>query len=138
MANFDLLNQVLRSEIFLHRDGQLRAIHVILDFKPISNHFQLSKHAIKAQDSRLALVDVAIEGYISKPPPEGTQLVELPTFKDSQPIIEEITSLDEEAEDNTSEEDIENPVRDEDFEIFLPYKQVQGGRTQPTSSCSPS
>nr|POE65815.1 hypothetical protein CFP56_13900 [Quercus suber] len=68
------------------------------------------------------LVDVANEGFISKPPPEGTQLVELPTFKDPQPIIEEIISSDEEAkiesEDNTSEEDTENLVRDEGFEVF--------------------
>ena len=88
---------------------------------------------IKARDSRLALVDLAIEGFISKPPPKGTQIVELPTFKDPQPvelpapenpylIIEEITSLDEEGETNSEdtilEEDIENPVRDKDFEIF--------------------
>ena len=88
---------------------------------------------IKAWNSRLALVNVAIEGFIGKPPPEGTQVVELPTFKDPQPvelpnpenpqpIIEEITSLDEEDEteskDIALEEDIENLVRDEDFEIF--------------------
>ena len=57
-------------------------------------------------------------------------------------MIKEITSSNEEAEtefeDNTSEEDTENPVRDYDFEIFLPYKRVQGGRTQPISSCNPS
>ena len=88
---------------------------------------------IKARDSRLALVDLAIEGFISKPPPKGTQIVKLPTFKDPQPvelpapenpylIIEEITSLDEEGETNSEdtilEEDTENPVRDKDFEIF--------------------
>ena len=88
---------------------------------------------IKARNSHLALVNVAIEGFIGKPPPEGTQVVELPTFKDPQPvelpnpenpqpIIEEITSLDEEdeteLEDIALEEDIENLVRDKDFEIF--------------------
>ena len=88
---------------------------------------------IKARNSHLALVNVAIEGFIGKPPPKGTQVVELPTFKDPQPvelpnpenpqpIIEEITSLDEEdkteSEDIALEEDIENLVRDEDFEIF--------------------
>ena len=95
--NFDLLHRVLRFEIFLHRDGQLRAVHAILDFKPISNRFQVSKHIIKARNSRLILVDVAIEGFIRKPPPEGTQVVELPTFKGPQPVVEEITSLDKEA-----------------------------------------
>ena len=80
--NFNLLNRVLRSEIFLHWDGQLRVVHAILGFKPISNRFQVSKHVIKARDSCLILVDVAIEGFIHKPPLEGMQLVKLPTFKD--------------------------------------------------------
>ena len=57
---------------------------------------------------------MAIEGFIRKPSPEGTQVVELPTFKDPQLVVEEITSSDEEAEiefeDNISEEDTENPV----------------------------
>jgi len=48
LVNFDLLNRVLRSEIFLHRVGQLCVGHVILGFTPISNHFQVSKHVIKA------------------------------------------------------------------------------------------
>ena len=106
---------------------------MILGFTLISNRFQTSKQVIKAQDSCLALVDVAIKGFISKPPPEGTQVVKLPTFKDPQPIellalenpqpvIEEITSSKEEAEteskDHTLKEGTENPIRDEDFEIF--------------------
>ena len=65
LVNFELLNQVLRSEIFLHKDVQFQAVHVILGFVPISNRFQKSKHVIKARDSHLALVDVAIEGFIS-------------------------------------------------------------------------
>ena len=108
---------------------------MIIGFTPISNHFQTSKHVIKARDSRLALVDVVIEGFIGKPPLEGTQVVELPTFKDPKPvelpafenpkpIIEEITSSNEEAKtetkDHTLEGDTEIPIRDEDFEIFSP------------------
>ena len=122
--NFDLLNQVLRFEIFLHRDGQLHAVHVILGFKPISNRFQVSKHVIKARDSRLALVNMAVEGFISKPPPEGTQLVELPTFKDPQPIVEEITSSDAKAEIEF-EDNTKNPIRDEDFEVFYHINETK-------------
>jgi len=63
---------------------------------------------------------VAVEGFIRKPPPSGTQFVELPMFKDPQQIVEEITSSNEEVEtgteDSTSEESTESPVRDEDFE----------------------
>ena len=65
---------------------------------------------------------MVIEGFISEPPPEGTQLVELSTFKDPQLVVVEIISSDEEAEtkieDNTSEENTENPVGDKDFEVF--------------------
>ena len=82
LVYFNLLNQVLRSEIFLHRDSQLWAIHVILSFRPISNRFQVSKHMIKSRDARLALVDMAIEGFIQKPPSASTQPIELPTLRD--------------------------------------------------------
>ena len=83
LVNFNLLNQVLRSEIFLNQDGELQAVHVILGFKPITTRFQVSKHVIKAKDQRLALVDVAVEGFIQKPPPAGSQLVELPTLTET-------------------------------------------------------
>ena len=72
LVNFDPLNRVLRFEIFLHQDSLLCAVHVTLGFKPMSNHFQVSKHVIKARDSCLVLVDVAIEEFIRKPPLEGT------------------------------------------------------------------
>lgn len=91
----------------------------------------MSKHVIKARDSCLARVDVVIEGFISKRPLMGTQLVELPTFKDPQPIVEEITSLDEEIEteykDNTSEESTESLVRDEDFKVFYRTNKTKEG-----------
>ena len=85
----------------------------------------MSKHVIKARDSYLALVDVAVEGFIQKPPPAGTQPVDLPTFKNPQPIVEEILSSDEEVEtqsekveEDTSGESTESLVHDEDFEVF--------------------
>lgn len=123
--NFNLLNQVLRSEIFLHRDGQLRAFHVILGFKPISNRFQVFNHMIKAKDACLSLVDVAVEGFIRKPPPAGTQLVELLTLQETHPVVEEVASLDDKAEtqskeveEESKEESTESLVWDEDFEVF--------------------
>ena len=68
---------------------------------------------------------MAVEGFFRKPPKLGTQLVKLPTFKDPQPVVEEITSSDKEAktesekaEDSTSKENTKSPVRDEDFEVF--------------------
>ena len=85
----------------------------------------MSKHVIKARDSRLALVDDAVEGFIRKPHPAGTQPVDLPTFKDPHPVVEEILSSDDEANTQSEEneedilrESIESLVHDEDFEVF--------------------
>ena len=33
------LNKLLRSEIFISEDKQLRAVHLVLDFEPLSNIF---------------------------------------------------------------------------------------------------
>ena len=33
------LNNVLRSEVFVSEDRQLRAVHLILNFKPLSDKF---------------------------------------------------------------------------------------------------
>ena len=123
--NFNLLNQVLRSEIFLHRGEQLLAVHVILGFKLISTCFQVSKHVIKAKGSRLILVDMAVEGFIWKSPFAGTELAKLPTLQETQTLVEEVTFSDDEVdahskeiEEDTKEESIESLVCDEDFEIF--------------------
>ena len=33
------LNKVLRSEVFVSKDRQLKAVHLILNYKPLSNKF---------------------------------------------------------------------------------------------------
>ena len=38
-VNFSDLNRVLRFEVFVSEDRQLRAIHLILDFKPLFDKF---------------------------------------------------------------------------------------------------
>nr|POE89184.1 hypothetical protein CFP56_59778 [Quercus suber] len=81
--NFNLvnrkdLNRILQFEIFLHKDSQLRATHVILGYKPISSNFQSPKNIIKAKDPRLHLIDFAVPGFITSPPLEGTYHVNLP------------------------------------------------------------
>ena len=87
---------------------------------------------IKAKDLCLVLVDVAIEGFIRKPPPTGTQLVELPTLQETQPLVEEVLSLDnevkaqsEEVEEETEEESTIGLVCDEDFEIFYHKNMIE-------------
>ena len=58
VPNFNLVNRasldkILKAEIFVHIDGQLRAAHLILDYVPISKSFFASKCVIKARDPRL-------------------------------------------------------------------------------------
>ena len=48
-------------------------MHVILRFTPISNHFQSPKNVIRAKDLRLALIDVAVPRFLTKPSPFSTQ-----------------------------------------------------------------
>ena len=38
-VNVAALNKVLRSKIFVSEDGQLRVVHLVLDFEPLSNAF---------------------------------------------------------------------------------------------------
>ena len=54
LVNVVDLNKVLRAEVFVSEDRQLRAIHLILDFKPLFDKFQDVGHIIKAGDPRLA------------------------------------------------------------------------------------
>nr|POE63902.1 hypothetical protein CFP56_01940 [Quercus suber] len=75
--NFNLvnrrdLNRIFQSNIFLYKDEQLCIAHVILGYKPISSSFQSPKNVIKAKDSQLHLIDIAVPGFITGPPPEGT------------------------------------------------------------------
>ena len=51
LVNVTNLNRVLRSEVFVSKDRQLRAVHLILDFEPLSDNFQEVGHGIKAGDS---------------------------------------------------------------------------------------
>ena len=44
------LNRVLRSEVVVSKDRQLRVVHLILDFKPLSDKFQDRGNTIKAGD----------------------------------------------------------------------------------------
>ena len=49
-TNVATLNYLLRSEIFVSKDGQLRVVHLILEFDPISKIFQEIGHVIRVGD----------------------------------------------------------------------------------------
>ena len=65
-VNVPDFNRVLRSEVFVSKDRQLRAIHLILDFKPLSDKFQDVGNAISASDPRLAWIDVSVPGFLAQ------------------------------------------------------------------------
>ena len=52
LINVPTLNYLLRSQIFVNDDEQLRAVHLILDFKPISRVFLDVGNSIRADDYR--------------------------------------------------------------------------------------
>lgn len=97
-------------------------MHVIFSFDPISKRFQSPKHIIKATDPRLALIDVAVLGFLTTAPsPSKTRDAQLPAsfitkllYSQEPPI-----PLKNEAEERTLEATQE--VTDKDFEVY--YRQ---------------
>ena len=65
-TNVAALNYVLQSEIFMSEDRQLRAIHLILDFEPISRVFQEIGHTIRAGDPRINRINVSRPDFLAR------------------------------------------------------------------------
>ena len=123
LVNFKDLNWILKSEIFLHKDDQLRATHFILGYKPSTKRFQSPKNVIKAKDSWLALIDVAVPGFLlSEPPLKGTQDAQLPALIIARLLYsqEPLIPLNDEAKKSILEP-THQEVMDKDFEVF--YQQ---------------
>ena len=70
------LNKVLKAEVFVSKDRKLRVVHLILDFKPLSEKFQNVGHAIRAGDLRLAWIGVSVPRFLAR---EDIVPVELPS-----------------------------------------------------------
>ena len=70
----------------MNDDGQLRAVHLILDFEPISRSFLDVDNSIRAGDHRLARIDVSRPDFLTPydlPPvdhhiPQGIPIVAQP------------------------------------------------------------
>ena len=122
LVNFVDLNRILKSEIFLHKDNQLRVAHVILGYKPLTKCFQNPKNIIKAKDPQLALIDVAVPGFLLvEPPPVGTQDAQLLALLVARLLYSQEPCIpsNEETKEPTPEPTQE--VTDKDFEVF--YQQ---------------
>ena len=64
--NVPALNYLLRSEIYVTEDGQLRATHLVLGYQLLSRSFQAIGHAIRAGNPRLARIDVSKTGFLAQ------------------------------------------------------------------------
>ena len=84
LINVANLKKVLRFEVFVSEDRQLRAVHVILNFEPISDKFQDVGHAIRVYNPRLALKDVLVPGFLAR---DYIVLVELPSYRASRETL---------------------------------------------------
>ena len=109
-VNVPDLSKILKAEIFVHTDGQLRATHLILGYDPLSSSFQEPKCVIKARDPCLHQINVAVLGFlVPGPVPTGIQQVKLPfqsaakeeatpsqpTIKGEEQVVEFSNSKDE-------------------------------------------
>lgn len=65
LVNVPALNYLLRSEIYVAHDGQLRAAHLVLGYQPLSSAFQAVGHAIRAGSLRLVRIDVSQDGFLA-------------------------------------------------------------------------
>ena len=65
LVNVPALNFLLRSEIYVSADGQLRAAPLILDYEPLSRALMDAGQAIRAGSPRLARIDVSIPGFLA-------------------------------------------------------------------------
>ena len=83
-TNVAALNYLLQPEIFVSEDHQLQAVHLILDFEPISRVFQEIGHAIKAGDPRINRIDVFKLDFLAR---EDLPLVRLPAQKIPPPLM---------------------------------------------------
>ena len=66
LTNVATLNYLLRSEIFVSEDRQLRAVHLILDFQPISEIYQDVGNVIRMGDPRLAQIDISRPNFLAR------------------------------------------------------------------------
>ena len=65
LINIPAFNYLLRSQIFMNDGGQLRAIHLILDYEPISRTFLDVGNSIRADEYRLARINVSQPGFLA-------------------------------------------------------------------------
>ena len=127
----------------MNDDGQLRAAHLILDYEPISRTFLDVGNAIRANDYRLALIDVSQPHFLAPhnlppvdhPIPQGIPLAAQPLQQVplGQAVAEEGT-----ASSSSLEEEIDK-FQFEEEETQVNHLYIRGqGRNRRVLMCSNS
>ena len=83
--NVQVLNYLLRSEIYITEDGQLRACHLVLGYRPLTRSIQAIGHAIRAGSPRLARIDVSKPKFLTR---EDLKPVVLPSAWNLPPAVQ--------------------------------------------------
>ena len=84
LVNKASLDKILQAEVYVNElDGQLRAVHLILGYNPISYAFQAPTCVIRARDPRLHRISVAYEGFLV---PQGIPLPRYSPLTEPLPV----------------------------------------------------
>ena len=130
LVNKASLDRILQAEVYVNEsDGQLRAVHLILGYTPISRAFQAPRCVIRARDPRLHRINVTYEGFIVPqgiPLPRYSPLIEsLPVATlaagatSSPPPPPKILQVEEEEEAEQEEEGFMDLIESTDnYEVF--------------------
>ena len=84
LVNKASLDRILQAEVYVNElDGQLRAVHLILGYTPISRAFQALRCVIRVRDPRLHRISVAYKGFVV---PQGIPLPRYPPLTQPLPV----------------------------------------------------
>ena len=73
-------------------DRQLRAVHLILDFKLLLDVFQHMGHAIRVGDPRLCRIDILVPRFLARKDVVPVELPPLRALLEAAALREETTS----------------------------------------------
>ena len=116
LVNKQSLDKILQAKVFVHKDSQLQAAHLILGYTPISSSFQAPKCVIRAKDPRLHLINVVVLSFLNPGSrPQGVLKVE--------PILQykaedEATPSQPTVKGEEEEKVVEVLDSEDDFEVF--------------------
>ena len=126
LVNKASLDRILQSKVYVNEaDGQLRAAHLILGYRPISHTFQAPRCVIRAKDPWLYRISVAYERFVvpeGVPLPKNTLLTQpllIATLSAGVPSPSPILQVEEEEEEEQKEEGFVDFIESTDeFEVF--------------------